>query len=254
MDQPVLWHFTFSHFAEKVRWALDFKGVRHVRRALFPGLHYARVLWLSGQPRLPLLRLDGRLIADSTAIIAALEAFKPDPPLYPGDGPQRRRALMLEEFFDEELGHYVRRFLMHRGFDAPGWASHSAALFTAGHGGAARRAFRALAPAMRAFARWRFDIDGATAAVARAKILAALDRIEAELQPSGYLVGDRFTVADLTAAALLAPLVRPPEFPYRAFASLDSMPVDDTLAARPAFRWAAEIYRRHRGISVEVAA
>jgi glutathione S-transferase len=107
---------------------------------------------------------------------------------------------------------------------------------------------------MRAFARWRFDVDAATAEVARAKILAALDRIEAELQPSGYLVGDRFTVADLTAAALLAPLVRPQEFPYRAFASLDSIPEDDALVARRAFRWAAEIYRRHRGTSVEVAA
>jgi len=23
MSHPVLWHFTFSHFVEKVRWALD---------------------------------------------------------------------------------------------------------------------------------------------------------------------------------------------------------------------------------------
>ena len=40
------------------------------------------------------------------------------------------------------------------------------------------------------------------------------DKVEAELQPSGYLVGDRFSVADLTAAALLFPLVRPPETPH----------------------------------------
>jgi glutathione S-transferase len=253
MDQPVLWHFTFSHFAEKVRWALDFKRVRHVRRALLPGLHYARVLWLSGQPRLPLLELDGRLIADSTAIIAALEAFEPDPPLYPGDESQRRRALMLEDFFDEELGHYVRRFLMHQGFYAPEWASRAAAFFAAGHGAAARTTFRTLAPAMRAFARWRFDVDAASAEVARGKILAAFDRIEAELEPSGYLVGDRFTVADLTAAALLSPIVRPQEFPYRAFASLEPVAGRDALTVRPAFRWVAEIYRRHRGTSVEVA-
>ena len=40
-----------------------------------------------------------------------------------------------------------------------------------------------------------------------------MDRIERERGPSGYLVGDSFTVADLTAAAILSPLVRPPEFP-----------------------------------------
>jgi glutathione S-transferase len=106
---------------------------------------------------------------------------------------------------------------------------------------------------MRAFARWRFDVDAASAEVARGKILAAFDRIEAELEPSGYLVGDRFTVADLTAAALLSPIVRPQEFPYRAFASLEPVAGRDALTVRPAFRWVAEIYRRHRGTSVEVA-
>jgi len=32
---PVLWHFPVSHFNEKIRWALDFKGIPHVRKALF---------------------------------------------------------------------------------------------------------------------------------------------------------------------------------------------------------------------------
>jgi glutathione S-transferase len=40
-----------------------------------------------------------------------------------------------------------------------------------------------------------------------------MDRLARELQPSGFLESDRFTVADLTAAALLSLLVRPPEFP-----------------------------------------
>ena len=43
---------------------------------------------------------------------------------------------------------------------------------------------------------------------------AALDRIESERAGRDHLVGDTFTVADLTAAALLYPLVWPPEFPY----------------------------------------
>ena len=45
----------------------------------------------------------------------------------------------------------------------------------------------------------------------RAKVLAALDRLDAELEASAgdYLVGDSFTVADLTAASLFYPLAEP---------------------------------------------
>jgi hypothetical protein len=43
------------------------------------------------------------------------------------------------------------------------------------------------------------------------------------------------------------------EFPYRAFAALEPIAARDTLAVRPAFRWVADIYRRHRGTSMEIA-
>ena len=34
---PVLWHIEISHYNEKARWALDYKGVEHERRAPTPG-------------------------------------------------------------------------------------------------------------------------------------------------------------------------------------------------------------------------
>src|SRR5262249_33122587 len=74
--------------------------------------------------------------------------------------------------------------------------------------------YRTLFPALRVALNADMQIDAASASRSREKTLAALDRLEAELRPSGYLVGDRFSVADLTAAALLAPVVFPPEFPY----------------------------------------
>jgi glutathione S-transferase len=61
----------------------------------------------------PVLQLDGRAIGDSTAVIAALEERYPEPPLYPPDEIERRRALDLEDWFDEELGPYIRRFAFH---------------------------------------------------------------------------------------------------------------------------------------------
>ena len=60
-----------------------------------------------------MLEIDGRAIGDSTEIIAALEERYPERPLYPADPEQRRRALELEDFFDEELGPHIRLLAFH---------------------------------------------------------------------------------------------------------------------------------------------
>ena len=66
----------------------------------------------------------------------------------------------------------------------------------------------------RTYTSLRFGVrDEEAAALARTKIVAALDRLEAELGSNEYLVGDSFSVADLTAAALFFPLVLPEEGP-----------------------------------------
>src|SRR5262245_8514181 len=81
----------------------------------------AVALWLTrGRCKtFPLLQLDGQAIGDSTEIIAALERRFPDPPLYPEDPEELRRALGLEEFFDEELGPHVRLYAFHEATKDP---------------------------------------------------------------------------------------------------------------------------------------
>jgi len=252
MSLPVLWQFRFSHFNEKARWALDWKSIPHVRRSLLPAWHIPRVLWMTGQRAVPVLGLDGRMISDSTRIIAALEAHRPDPPLYPADEAARRRALELEDFFDEQLGPHIRRALFHVLLPHTDYA---AGAFTVGAGELARRAYRAFFPVIRVVMKVDMGIDEAGAERSWVKVAAAFDRLEAELQPSGYLVGDRFTVADLTAAALFSPLVFPPEFPYWPAGPLPAA-VEAKRAAfagRCGFQWVADLYRRHRGVSREVA-
>ncbi len=100
---PVLLHFRFSHYSEKVRWALDYKGIPHRRRSYLPGPHAPAARRLTGQTSLPVLVLNGEAIPDSTRIIEELERVAPSPPLYPDEPTDRRRALDLEEFFGEEL-------------------------------------------------------------------------------------------------------------------------------------------------------
>jgi glutathione S-transferase len=90
--------------------------------------------------------------------------------------------------------------------------------------------------------------------LAWAKLRAAAERFSIELQPSGYLVGDRFTVADLTVAALVSPVVAPEGFPYPQPQREHPLlaPLRDALAEGGLVDWAREMYARHRGHSAEI--
>ncbi len=247
---PTLWHFRLSHYNEKARWALDWKRVPHRRRAVLPGPHVPRIWWHTGQKQVPVLQLDGETISDSTRIIAALEARYPTPPLYPVDPNARSRALALEDFFDEHLGPHIRRVFFFHLLQEPDTA---VATLAVDESAGTRRVYRAAFPIVRAVMRLDMRIDATRSARSRDAVMTALDRLEAELQPSGYLAGDAFSVADLTAAALLSPLLHADEFPYRLPSLLPPLAAwRASVADRPGFRWALEMYRRHRGRSSEV--
>ena len=251
MDEPRLWHIPLSHFSEKVRWALDYKGVAHRRQVLGPD-YLIRAWRATGQGKLPILFLDGRPIADSTDIIAALEERHPEPPLYPGDPAARQRALALEEDFDEQLGPAVRAAIVTPLFrHDPDVALR---VLTTGMPDAAYGRLRPLVRIFPAFYRFRHRISDAKLEADRATVQAALDRIEREREGRAYLLGDTFTVADLTAAALLSPLLQPPEIQYPLRVALPPYLEDYRAAAleHPTMRWAASIYRLHRGRSAEI--
>jgi glutathione S-transferase len=246
-EKPTLWHIPISHFSEKARWALDYKAVDHERRAPLPGAHAVIALALTRgrHNTFPILRLDGRNVGDSTAIVAALEERYPEPPLYPEDPERRRRALALEDWFDEELGPHIRLLVFHEALKAPEEFVEVVARTAPGP----LRRFKAGAGAYaRAWTRLRFGVGSAQRAdLARTKVLEALDRLEAELGDGEYLVGDSFTVADLTAAALLYPIALPPEGP----SEVDRLPAGverfrEPLRERPGCRWIEEMFSRHR--------
>lgn len=252
-DTPILWHLKVSNFNEKARWALDYKGIPHIRRAAVPGRHAKLARHLTGKSTFPVLVLDGEAIGDSTRIIGALERRWPEPPLYPADTTQRRQALELEEFFDEELGPYTRLLALHRMLPDP---KLLLATFTPDLKGGRRVVASAMYPLIRRRVVADFAINEQSVALAEDKCRAACVRFRTELGPDGYLVGDRFTVADLTLAALVAPLVAPEQFPYpqpqRGHPRLAD--VRDLLEENGAGEWTREVYARHRGESVEISA
>src|SRR5918999_3950283 len=97
---PVLWHLEISHYNEKVRWALDYKAVAHIRRAVTPGLQEFRARRLRAGRTTPVLEMNGRAIGDSTKIIEEIERRGPGPPPHPGPPEGRRRAPASGDYFD----------------------------------------------------------------------------------------------------------------------------------------------------------
>ena len=176
-----------------------------------------------------------------------MEERYPDPPLYPDDPGERRRALELEEFFDEELGPHARLLAFHEATKDPAVVERFTVDLLPGRLADIGPVRAGATRFFSAFTALRYGVKSdRRAELAKARILAAFDRLESELGPGDYLVGDHFTVADLTAASLLYPLVRPPEGP-----SLPPSPEGferfrAPLKERPGYRWVQEMFRRHR--------
>lgn len=251
MSRPQLWHISVSHYSEKVRWALDWKGVDYERHAPPPGPHMATALLMTrGEHKtFPLLKLDGKAIGDSTVIIAALEELYPEPPLYPADPAERRRALELEDFFDEELGPHSRHIAFHYLRRDPEKLSEFAAALMPPPIVRFALARRAAGAAAGAFSGMRYGVGSEESAErSRQKVHAAMDRLELELDAAGgpHLVGDAFSVADLTAAALFYPLVSPPEGPSVPEPSAEFTAFSDGFRERRGFRWVERTFATHR--------
>jgi glutathione S-transferase len=249
-QKPTLWQIDISHYSEKVRWALEYKGIGHKRRSILPGSHIpiALVLTRGAQPTMPVLQLEGRNIGDSTEIIAALEAKYPDPPLYPLDAEERARAVELEEWFDENLGPHARLLPFYELIQEPELFAEIAAESVPGPLGKAKPVVGAYARAYTSI-RWGAN-SGEDAERAREAIAAAFDKLETELEKGEgeFLVGDSLSVADITAASLFYPVVVPPEGPLAP--DLPRPPAlerfRESLSERRGFRWVQEAFRRHR--------
>lgn len=248
-DLPLLWHLPMSHFSEKARWALDWKRLPHRRRAAAPGLHplVAYVLSRGESYTAPLLEIDGRMISDSTAIIEELERRRPSPPLYPADAAARERALALEDWFDEKIGPPARLWAFTEMTRDPAALAEVTEYQMRTMPGPTTPPFAGRV--VKTFLGGRYGVGvSERAEEARQAILAGLDKIEAELPAEGeFLVGDSFSVADLTAAALFYPIVQPVEGPWRLQAVPEPIRAfQDSQRDRRGWRWLEETWRRWR--------
>lgn len=243
--KPLLITMPHSHYCEKARWALDLAGVDYVEEAHPPLFHWMATIRRGGRS-VPVLVDDGRSYTDSTDILLHLD--EAGAALYPHEADLRQEALCLEDEFDLTLGPHARRRVYAQ------LLPHSALLLkimTPGTAGFERTLLPAILPLTKSLIRRSLRVSAQSALRSLGLIDRVFGLVEQRLQGGGsYLIGNRFTAADLTFASLAAPVLLPPQ--YRShMPALEEVPQpmrDEVVRLRKtvAGRHALRLFEAHR--------
>ncbi len=168
----ILYGSTISPFVRKVAAYCSEKGIAIDLTPV--GINDPDPAFRAASPfrKMPALVDGDYALADSSAIIHYLEAKYPDPPLIPADPQQRGRVVWFDEWSDTLLCACGAKMFFNR-VVAPRFLGREG------------------------------DLAAADAAE-RDDLPALLDYLEGVIPDSGYLVGDRLTLADLSVASPFA--------------------------------------------------
>jgi glutathione S-transferase len=247
-----LYQFEFSHFCEKARWALDYKGLAYAPKNLLPGLHTSVARKLAPSSGLPILVDDATVVQDSTSIITYLDERYPDRPLTPCDARQAKEALAWEEYLDDEIGVPVRLWFYYHALPDRDCALRFLLDGAPWYG---RPLFALIYPKVRVAMTALMNIHAESAQQSEQRLVAALDKLDDALRERRFLVGDQFSRADLTACALLRRhcAVDKANEKIAPAAPAAVLGLRDVHKARPFVSWVRETYRSHRQPALRAA-
>jgi glutathione S-transferase len=108
-----LYHQSLSPFCRKIRLVLAEKKIEVELIEEQPWERRMDFLRLNPAGRVPVLKLDDQVLADSAAIFEYLEETSPEPPLQPPDPAGRAEARRLAAWFDDKFHHEVTANLLY---------------------------------------------------------------------------------------------------------------------------------------------
>jgi glutathione S-transferase len=202
-----------SHYCEKARWALEKLKLPYIEKRHTPPFHLLATGRVGGKTT-PVLVTTAGVFTDSTTILKYLNSIAPaNAKLYPTDSNLCQQVEELEDLFDEQLGPATRRWgyfhvMNDYQFMQKRWCQgvpfYEQILFPL--------AF----PITSSMARQKLNITPEATAQAYETINNIFAKVS-ELLADGrtFLVGNNFSAADLTFAALAAPVVLPPQHPSK---------------------------------------
>ena len=241
-----LYQFTISQFCEKARWSLDHKGLIYKTENLLPGTHAKKALKVSSTTQLPILRHGLNHIQGSGKIIDYLDDHYQTRILTPADPVLKKEATELELRLDADLGLHLRRFFYTYMLQDMRQLKSLITLYGPWY---SNNLYHLMLPVIKKRMITDMKLNALEAERSRLIINNMLQKLDEKLENRDYLVGDQFSRADLTAAALLAPLCQPTQHPYytphlRLPHDLDEF--QQRLKDRRFFQWAKGIYQKHR--------
>ncbi|MCG8394592.1 MAG: glutathione S-transferase family protein [Pseudomonadales bacterium] len=246
MSERILYQFPISHYCEKTRWQLDHKGLSYRTVNLVPVAHRLRTRWLARTNTVPVLCDGRRRVGDSTRIAYYLEKYYPEPSLLPRASDERARVIELEQQFDY-YGAHVRRWAYGHLLDRP-----EVQELLVGDCDLPGPMTRLAGPVVSEVIRRGYAINPGSVMRSEQQLEAALVLLENTLHKGDgrYLVGGRFSLADIAAASMLAPLVSPRGSPWDLFEE-GSLPSAlqariEGWRARPAGEWLLARYAEDR--------
>ena len=252
MPSPRLITFPISHYCEKARWALDRLNISYVEERHAPLFHRLATRRVGGSS-VPVLITQGKVFTDSTDILKYLDTIAADDvKLYPSDSTLLKQVEELETLFNTQLGTATRLWTYSYTLQI---AKLSKQRFTYKVPLYEQVLFPAIFPLVSSTIRRKINITPETSTAAYGQIVTIFE-VVGNLLADGrsYLIGNRFSAADLTFAALSGPAVRPPEYgdPALGLSDLEQLPskmVEEVhkFRAMPAGAFALRLWQERVG-------
>lgn len=213
-----LYAFGISHYCEKARWALDYLGISYQLKLVAPGYHLRVAKKLGAKmSSVPILTVGEQIIQGSTAIIEWAESQSSDKSLFPAastaaSGADSEERLTIVKRLDDRIGVHIRRYYYSEALiEQP---AEVLPIFLAGLPLRQKLLLHLAWPKVRKIMISRMDLGKEQGQESREIMASELDWLDGLLQAKAeHIGGDELSVADITAASLLAPLVTPAQHP-----------------------------------------
>lgn len=211
MEAINLYQFELCPFCHKVKAALDVKGLPYRKIEVNPYSKAELPPLPEGTPKkVPVLEFEGRVIQDSTAILAFLEErFHDQNPLLPVDEAGKRKAAEIEAWVDSDLTQILPAVIYGTWGEAIQAAQVTAR--TSNFGFLANIMVRAGGSIIMHQVAKRI-VAKRGGGDPHEQLSAELDRLDGWLGEGPFLCGDRISVADVAAHGALTCVSEFPAF------------------------------------------
>ncbi|MDF1666551.1 MAG: glutathione S-transferase family protein [Planctomycetota bacterium] len=254
MNQPYkLISIPLSHYCEKVRWGMDLKGIEFTESPYLPVFQRIASKRVGGQGTVPVLLTGDKVLSDSTDILHFLDTVKESPRLYPTNEAERKDVEAMEELFNSKLGPATRRVFYY-------YALPDKKLLM--------KILKPMSPPKQHFVfgvsffvlsrlmRKALNINIKGLMRSKERLSMTFDEVEKRLTDGRpFLCGDSLSAADITFAALGAPMVLPKNYhiPMPELSELHPDLADEIrrYQERPGGQFIFKLYNEQRRVNQE---